>query len=205
MNATLLVRACLVAAATSAALFAQPPTPPTRVKKTTSNQPGIRLDTPSLPPGQSVHALDLKKIVQEKSSQFEKMFPKTKVETFGKKESAIADPVTAEALLRRVPAGFGNFRKTKTAPDPGPKVTAGDPRVIPFSSQPLIERIIGQNNLMPVRFLEAGVVWSKAVGRVAIKFEDLPEAGLGTGFMVSKSLFMTNNHVIPDKDFAKKL
>lgn len=62
--------------------------------------------------------------------------------------------------------------------------------------QKVYEQILGANNLLSVTFLEEGARLSKAVGRIV-----LPVSGgtrLGTGFMVSPRIMMTNNHVLGD-------
>lgn len=80
------------------------------------------------------------------------------------------------------------------------------------SSSAIFERIIDENDLLPVWFLERGVQIQRSVARVVLTQPHTVDghtfpAGTGwaTGFMVSPSLFLTNNHVIPDEDFAKKI
>ena len=72
-----------------------------------------------------------------------------------------------------------------------------------------LERIIpADNNLLPVAFLAEGVQRQMAVARIALKqaHRGLPAgAGWGTGWLVSKDLHMTNNHVIPNRGFAKRV
>lgn len=163
-------------------------------------QPSIRLDAP--PPsrgGEAARRAELEQIVRTKLDQVRKSLPA------GAAPPAGLDDLRREVIIRGIPIGFGSLRQTAGSQDPGPKVASGDPRVIPIASQPLVERIIGRNNLMPVRFMEAGVAATKPVGRVAIKFEQMPDAGYGTGFLVSPSLFMTNNHVIDSKESATRL
>ena len=61
----------------------------------------------------------------------------------------------------------------------------------------LHERIIGKaNELMGITFLLKGAKISRSIGRVVIidQFDFLE--GYGTGFMVSPSLLLTNNHVL---------
>lgn len=73
----------------------------------------------------------------------------------------------------------------------------------PESASPF-ERLIDESNLMPVWFLERGVAVQKAVARVVLtnSYRGLaPGRGWGTGFMVSDSLFMTNNHVVKNTAF----
>lgn len=64
----------------------------------------------------------------------------------------------------------------------------------------VLEQIIGANNLLGVRFLFKGADSARAVGRIL-----LPVSGgtrLGTGFMVSPRVMMTNNHVLETADQA---
>ena len=60
----------------------------------------------------------------------------------------------------------------------------------------IFEQIIDANNLLGVTFLFEGARMAQAVGRIT-----LPVPGgtrLGTGFMVSSRIMMTNNHVLGD-------
>jgi V8-like Glu-specific endopeptidase len=62
-----------------------------------------------------------------------------------------------------------------------------------------LEKIINkESTLLPISFLEIGLIMSKSVARV------VTNDSLGTGFLVSNNYFMTNNHVIPDTETAKK-
>lgn len=77
----------------------------------------------------------------------------------------------------------------------------------PSDSASPFERLIDENNLLPVWFLERGVMLQKAVARVVLTQSHrslAPGRGWGTGFMVSDSLFLTNNHVVKDKAFMDK-
>src|SRR5688500_5984259 len=60
----------------------------------------------------------------------------------------------------------------------------------------LLERILGQNDLLRVGFLEGGVSVARSVGRINIRDAGGRTVGFGTGFMVSPRLVMTNNHVL---------
>ncbi len=63
-----------------------------------------------------------------------------------------------------------------------------------------IERILGKNDLMSVRYLEVGVRVARSVGRIHVR---TPKgSGFGTGFMVSPQLVLTNNHVLEDASIA---
>lgn len=94
-------------------------------------------------------------------------------------------------------------------PDPGPEVYATqEAAVVALGDLAYIERIIDEPNFLPVHFLEEGAVVQRAVARMQLKeaYSGLPAlSGWATGFMVSPSLLLTNNHVIPSKDFAGKL
>ncbi len=72
----------------------------------------------------------------------------------------------------------------------------------------VFERIIDERDFLPIWFLEQGVKVQRSVARVVLTKPHrglLPGDGWATGFMVSETLFMTNNHVIPDLDFAEKI
>ncbi|MBQ0986464.1 endonuclease [Streptomyces sp. F63] len=62
-----------------------------------------------------------------------------------------------------------------------------------------LERLMGRNDLIDVGFLEAGWLASRSVGRVVVRGRD---AHYGTGFLVSPSLLLTNNHVLRDQEEA---
>ncbi|WP_282692703.1 endonuclease [Streptomyces sp. CC208A] len=63
-----------------------------------------------------------------------------------------------------------------------------------------LERLMGRNNLIGVAFLEGGHLAARSIGRVTVR----APAGVhhGTGFMVSPSLLMTNNHVLRSPEEA---
>lgn len=76
----------------------------------------------------------------------------------------------------------------------------------------IFERIIDESDFLPVWFLERGAIVQRAIARVVLTqphtvsgFTFQPGTGWATGFMVSPSLFLTNNHVIPDAPFAGKV
>lgn len=63
-----------------------------------------------------------------------------------------------------------------------------------------LERLMGRNDLIGVAFLEGGNLAARSIGRVTVRG---PGGGYhGTGFMVSPSLLMTNNHVLPSTEEA---
>lgn len=116
-----------------------------------------------------------------------------------------------EVMAAQLDEGARTLRKTKDVKDPGPALPVGVGGRVDLDDLPKEERIIGgpgENNLLPVAFLEKGAVVQRSVGRVTLTVSHAglsPGDGWGTGFLVGDSLFMTNNHVIPDKDFAKKV
>ncbi|MHA5053893.1 trypsin-like peptidase domain-containing protein [Streptomyces sp. SD15] len=67
-----------------------------------------------------------------------------------------------------------------------------------MSFDQVAEKIIGENTLRDVAHLELALDAAKAVARI------VTPASLGTGFMVSPDLLMTNNHVIRDRLTAEK-
>lgn len=59
-----------------------------------------------------------------------------------------------------------------------------------------LERIIGRNEMLSVRYLDAGRIAGRAVARVVIRTQTGMLLGYGTGSMISPTLLMTNNHVL---------
>jgi endonuclease G len=66
-----------------------------------------------------------------------------------------------------------------------------------------IERVITGNDLMPVYYLEKGRKTADSICRIKIISGDGNILGHGTGFMVSPSLLMTNNHVLSNNGDCK--
>lgn len=114
------------------------------------------------------------------------------------------EPERVEKRLARLGADWSLARAIERTPS-DPVTTAGSTLLLPpdsFGSDVLgLERLIGRNNLTPVAFLEEGALVSRSVGRVTIAG---PGGGHGTGFMVSPSLLLTNNHVLRGKAEAAR-
>lgn len=64
-----------------------------------------------------------------------------------------------------------------------------------------LERLMGRNDLIDVGFLEAGYLAARSVGRVFVRGT---AAHYGTGFLVSPSLLLTNNHVLASRQEADR-
>ncbi|MFF3454916.1 endonuclease [Streptomyces sp. NPDC002730] len=112
------------------------------------------------------------------------------------------EPERVGKRLARLGADWSMARAIEQAPSE-PVTTAGSTLPLPpesFSSEVLgLERLIGRNNLTPIAFLEEGNLVARSVGRVTISG---PGGGHGTGFMVSPSLLLTNNHVLRSMEEA---
>lgn len=65
-----------------------------------------------------------------------------------------------------------------------------------------IERIIGNNDLFPIAYLDAGLNAARPVCRIEVRDSIGRILGHGTGFLVSPSLLLTNNHVLENEDVA---
>ncbi|WP_448320022.1 endonuclease [Streptomyces sp. CO7] len=115
------------------------------------------------------------------------------------------DPERVTERLARLNADWSLARSVERAKT-GPRATANSaPSVaaVPFGPDLLgLERVMGRNDLIGVAFLEAGRIAARPVGRVTVRG---PGGGLhGTGFMVSPSLLLTNNHVLRDVAEAER-
>lgn len=64
-----------------------------------------------------------------------------------------------------------------------------------------LERIIGKSDLVLLNFLEKGLLAGKSICRIEAQDEQ-GNTFYGTGFLISPSLLLTNNHVIPDVETA---
>lgn len=66
------------------------------------------------------------------------------------------------------------------------------------------ERIIGRNDLLPINYLERGLLAARAVGRIDVREPFGGGGSWGTGFLVGPRLMVTNNHVIESVDDARR-
>lgn len=86
-------------------------------------------------------------------------------------------------------------------------LTEASPKQIQFSRDEferiVQERMIGQNDLMSVSYLEFALQVSQSICRIIIRSRSGRVIGYGTGFLVSPHLILTNNHVLTSMEDAK--
>ncbi|MGO9207503.1 MAG: DNA/RNA non-specific endonuclease [Candidatus Limnocylindrales bacterium] len=81
--------------------------------------------------------------------------------------------------------------------------------VIPDAASPAasvalqLERILGRNDMVGGRFLEAGARAARPVGRVRIRTASGRAAGFGTGSLIGPRMLLTNNHVLGSAAIAR--
>ncbi|MFC4273597.1 DNA/RNA non-specific endonuclease [Achromobacter aloeverae] len=116
-------------------------------------------------------------------------------------------PGTINDILRRFAATGSERRHTRTlvasgdwrrADDDTTRCAAFDARVKRESG--LAEAVRGTNDFQPAAFLPEGAAARRAVARVVLQ---TPTASIsGTGFLISPTLFITNQHVVADAHAA---
>ncbi len=100
--------------------------------------------------------------------------------------------------LRRLNASWALARSVEgdsalTSPDDRP-IAPTEPAL--YGADILgLERLMGDNDLIDVGFLERGALAARSVGRVTVETQ-AGDGGFGTGFLVTPDLLMTNNHVL---------
>lgn len=62
----------------------------------------------------------------------------------------------------------------------------------------VLEKIIGENTLRPISFLQQGLQVARSVAYIGVRTSQI--SGSGTGFLVTQDLLLTNNHVLPHSD-----
>ncbi len=109
------------------------------------------------------------------------------------REGAILEADTPERVRQRLRHITSAIVETEGVGLP----TAGQPT---GPAVPAIERILGRNDLMSVRYFELGVRVARSVGRIHVR---TPKgSGFGTGFLVAPQLVLTNNHVFENASVA---
>ena len=117
--------------------------------------------------------------------------------TLAKGDIALADtPERVAARLDRLSRYHGEVQPV----DPT-ALAEQDPTAVEDASR-MLERIIGSEDYVHVRYLDAGVVAARAVGRISIRDVRGRVVGFGTGSLVSTQLLLTNHHVLTDAAVA---
>ena len=80
--------------------------------------------------------------------------------------------------------------------------TPTGPGVAPKAFPRSLERVLGTNDLIGIRFFDQGMNVSRAVARVETHDQQGRTMAYGTGFLVSPRLFLTNNHVLDSVEAA---
>lgn len=62
----------------------------------------------------------------------------------------------------------------------------------------VLEKIIGENTLRPIAFLQRGLEVARSVAYIGV--QSGYERWSGTGFLVAEDLLLTNNHILPSSD-----
>jgi len=107
-------------------------------------------------------------------------------------------PAVIDAALKDHPSDpiLNQAKKGELRDLQGPRVDAEGKWKADLSGDTL-ERIIGkQSSLLPISFLEMGLLCARSVARVELA------AGYGSGFITDNNIFVTNNHVIKDETEA---
>ncbi|MBW4617640.1 MAG: serine protease [Desmonostoc vinosum HA7617-LM4] len=98
------------------------------------------------------------------------------------------EPQRVQKRLRRLASHVANIEVPSTE---------GVTTIVRTPDISTLERIINQSDLMSISFLEEGLLVARSVGHIGFR-SITGRRSLGTGFMVSPRLLLTNNHVLPD-------
>jgi hypothetical protein len=113
------------------------------------------------------------------------------------KHSGKIEAVVAVAVVE-YPDDEGLQRAAQGAPPPvveGPEPT--DWRGPKSAGQ--LEKVIGtESSLVPISYLELGLLKAQSVAKVRLE-----SGGAGTGFLTADDVLITNNHVLPDEATAR--
>ncbi len=143
----------------------------------------------------------VKKSSKSEMASIKKMLEQYNLETVQEAINSNIDELRNKAM-EHSGAGCGLLK------DPGKKLKAGEDRCISKAEMLAQEAVVGDPNFLAAHFLTEGAEIQRAVGRIALtqSHAGLPAgSGWGTGFMVSPTLLLTNNHVIPDVAFCQKV
>ncbi len=98
----------------------------------------------------------------------------------------------------RIENGKEIYRKLDDDIDTATELDTDGYSVMNLEDMPSVERIVDDNNLLPVYFLEVGAKREQSVARVIIS-----SGGRATGFLISPTILLTNNHVFGSSNSAK--
>jgi len=109
-------------------------------------------------------------------------------------------PAKALAVLDCALKDFGDHEMLLALKRNEPPVVKGpDLNWVAPSDESHLEKIIGaQSTLLPIRFLEIGMLRARSVGRVVRS-----DRSSGTGFLIGNNWLLTNNHVLPSAESAQ--
>lgn len=77
-------------------------------------------------------------------------------------------------------------------------------KLLGIKNDRVLEGLIAQNNLMPINYLELGRIVSESICKIEVKDTNGKTVSHGTGFLISPSLLLTNNHILSSKDLCKR-
>ncbi len=112
-----------------------------------------------------------------------------------------------EKATKKAGADWESYRKSLAVSKPSELATGekldNRKRLLDPDDTLALERIMGKSDLFPISYLEIGKKVSKSVCRVEIRDSIGRVQGYGTGFLVSPSLLLTNNHVLEEEESAR--
>jgi endonuclease G len=107
------------------------------------------------------------------------------------------DPERVASRIDRLSRYYPDIRPVNPA-----SVLASDPEAVAAAGV-VLERVINTEDFVGVRYLETGVIASRAVGRVDVRDQADHLIGYGTGSLVSPNLLLTNHHVLEGEGQAR--
>lgn len=122
--------------------------------------------------------------------------------------AAVDEADKVDALIEQALTDFPNKKALKYLLAGGAIIPLA-PSFVAINDEPKIEwtpkdrienfeKIIGErNSLLPISFLEEGMLRAKSVARI-----ELEDGAVGTGFLTKKNFLVTNHHVIPNEEVA---
>lgn len=142
-------------------------------------------------------------LIQETTARYRQRQEKRQEHLSELEAGNLLDVDTPERVKKRLERIASNPLAVMTMSEESLPEVAGVKVLSPEDFNRLVqERILGQNDLMSVSYLEYGLRVSRSVGRVLICNSSNRLIGYGTGFMVSPRLLLTNNHVLSDAQQA---